>query len=296
MAASMLLHMHGDIDQRILTPYFYTRISCCEPGAAQLPEVMDFSGRELNLSITAATCHCDLVATYGADVVSDDGTIPACGVPQISRDSPLWSHSAHCSNWPYVREQTQVLITAWGSVAALVSVVVLPAAGNLADLYGRLQIFIWSSAIVGIGFLIFVSAQHAWLVSLPSVARKPTRPVCTSDTRRGVSAPRCSDRDDWCDLWLLTRARPSSMGDAHGRCATTLARQVVSSDVYYRSHRAAVGRSDKLSVSGNAPDRLHRALGGACSRYAEWLVHHSASHRYGTAAATSNDCVSCCNL
>ena len=150
--------MHSDIDQRILTPYFYTRISCCTPGTVQLPEVMEFSGRELNLSVTAATCHCDIIATYGADAVGKDGTISACGVPQISHDSPLWSHSAHCSNWPYVREQTQVLVTAWGSVAALLAVVVLPAAGNLADLYGRLQIFIWSSAVVGVGFLVFVSA------------------------------------------------------------------------------------------------------------------------------------------
>lgn len=157
MAASMLLHMHSDIDQRILTPYFYTRVACCEPHGPQLPEVMDFSGRALNLSVTAATCHCDMATTYGADAVNENGTISACNVPQISRDSPLWSHSARCSNWPYVREQTQVLVTAWGSVAALASIVVLPAAGNLADLYGRLQIFIWSSAIVGIGFLIFVS-------------------------------------------------------------------------------------------------------------------------------------------
>ena len=181
MAASMLLHMHGDIDQRILTPYFYTRIACCEPGAARLPEVMQFSGRALNLSVTAATCHCDVVATYGAEAVGDDGTIAACDVPQISRDSPLWSHSARCSNWPYVREETQVLITAWGSVAALVSFVVLPAAGNLADLYGRLQIFIWSSAIVGIGFLIFVSMR-----SLPGC------PACSRSTPAGRGCTRCA--------------------------------------------------------------------------------------------------------
>ena len=160
MAASMLLHMHGDIDQRILTPYFYTRIHCCEPGEPPLPDVMEFSGRPLNLSVSAASCHCDVVATYGAAAVGEDGLIAACAVPQISRDSRLWSHSDHCSNWPFVREETQVLITAWSSVAALVSVVVLPASGNIADLYGRLQIFIWSSAIVGIGFLVFVRRPH----------------------------------------------------------------------------------------------------------------------------------------
>lgn len=163
MAASALLHMHGDIDQRILTPYFYTRIHCCEPGIEPLPNVMEFGGRDLNLTITAASCRCDVALEYGASAADlPGGAMSACAVPMISRDSPLWSHSAHCSNWPYVREQTQVLITVWGSVAALVSVAILPASGNLADLYGRLNIFVLSSAIVGVGFAVFTldAAYH----------------------------------------------------------------------------------------------------------------------------------------
>ena len=179
MLATILLNMHGDIDARILTPYFYTRVSCCQPGreSPTLPDVMTFSGREFNLSITAESCKCSLAETYLPYLAAENrsaalrpgGWISACDVPQISRDSPLWSHSAECVNWPFVREQTQVLMAAWGSLTALVSVLVIPSLGNVADLYGRLQIFLWSSVVVGIGFAIFTidAAFHlsdGWIV------------------------------------------------------------------------------------------------------------------------------------
>ena len=108
LTAFVMLAMHSDIEDRITTPFFYTRVHCCEPGQTPLPNIANFGGRRFNLSISADTCACNLTETYGAAAVGPHGYIDACNVPQIERDSPLWSHSAHCPNWPYVREEAQV--------------------------------------------------------------------------------------------------------------------------------------------------------------------------------------------
>ena len=146
LVASTLLSMHGDIDYRFTTPFFYTRVHCCE-GTETLPDVITFGGRILNLSISSESCDCDLASTYGRDAIGHDGRIAACAVPQIDPSHPLWSHSEFCPNWPYVREETQLLMTRWIAFSAVVSLFCIPSAGSIADLYGRLHIFLWSSCL-----------------------------------------------------------------------------------------------------------------------------------------------------
>jgi MFS family permease len=156
MVAFVALSMFMDIEDRIITPFFYSRVHCCESGQPPLPDVAQFSGRTFNLSVSAVTCRCDIEATYGPSVaVGPDGIISACDVPQIDRSSSLWSHSAHCPNWPYVREQAQLLMTSWSSLIALVSLLFIPSMGQLADLYGRLKVFICSVACLCAALSIF---------------------------------------------------------------------------------------------------------------------------------------------
>eukprot|EP01051_Picozoa_sp_SAG22_P023680 SAG22_NODE_6219_length_884_cov_0.956688_1_plen_194_part_01 len=105
---------------------------------------------------------CQIKDVYGkANLDRLTGAISACAVPPLPRDHVLWSHSRHCSNWAYVREQVQTLQVGWGAITMLIGMLFLPSVGNVADLYGRKPVFFWSSAIGSLAFLTFMF--DAWL-------------------------------------------------------------------------------------------------------------------------------------
>jgi hypothetical protein len=206
LVVSMLLDMHSEIDDKIMTPYYYTRVHCCGPDSYSIPNEMEFLGeadaeddpigaslnRPLKMSIDNSTC-CDICAAtralcstgqatsqsfawdgqtfsatcpdarpqlcsiedvYGGAAVSDQ-RIDACDVPELPRDHVLWAHSRHCSNWAYVREEAQKWTVSFQALSMVVGMIFLPSLGNVADLYGRKQVFFWSSAVMTIAFLTF---------------------------------------------------------------------------------------------------------------------------------------------
>ena len=113
VGVSLVLSMHRDIDWQLVPPYFYSRVACCGVGGGpMLDDVVSYAGRAVELRITPASCQCDLEEPFGAGVAVN-GSIAACAVPQLPRDSAMWSHSSSCSNFQYVQMETQTLQTAW---------------------------------------------------------------------------------------------------------------------------------------------------------------------------------------
>ena len=71
--------MHGDIDQQLFTPYFYSRVACCGiDGGPMLQETVGYGDHTIDLRITTETCSCDLNATYGAARVPANRSFAAC--------------------------------------------------------------------------------------------------------------------------------------------------------------------------------------------------------------------------
>ena len=102
-----------------------------------------FGGHEVSLYISHKSCDCDVVQTYaalgreqfGREVVDPvNGTIAACDVPFLGRDSPLWSHSTSCSNFQYVQERQQILSTSWTMLQGLSILAIVPVCGKISDI------------------------------------------------------------------------------------------------------------------------------------------------------------------
>ena len=100
-------------------------------------------------------------ATYGpaldhlGQALPANNSLAACDVPYISSDSALWSHSAGCPNFPYVQMQAQTLSTAWGTLQGVAVLFFLPVFGKIADVYGRRQVFYWTTVMTILSFFIF---------------------------------------------------------------------------------------------------------------------------------------------
>ena len=150
--------MHGDIDQQLFTPYFYSRVACCGVGGGpMLDEVVGYGDHSIDLRVTAETCSCNLTATYGAARVPANRSFAACSVPFISKADPMWSHSARCSNYLYVQMQSQTVLTTWGALLGLSSIVLLPIFGKIADIYGRRKVFYWTTVMTCTVFCILTA-------------------------------------------------------------------------------------------------------------------------------------------
>lgn len=164
IAVTLVLGLHGDIDRQVFTPYFYSRVACCGglDGGPPLTDVISYAGHDLTLAITAETCDCELAATYGKGV-AHNGSIAACDLPFISSDSRLWSHSARCPNFPYVQAVTQTLKTTWQTLQGLSALFFLPVFGRIADIYGRRQVFYWTTVMTIIAFAVFIADAYLLL-------------------------------------------------------------------------------------------------------------------------------------
>ena len=169
--AAFILMVHKDIDFQLFQPYFFSRVECCGlNGGPMLEDVTQYGGHDVDLKVTAHECDCNLTATYpGAAVRNDTVGVPAfiaaCEVPFISPDDALWSHSANCANWPYVRMQAQTLTSGWYSIMTLVFVILMPIFGRLSDLYGRRQVFYYTTVMSMVAFAIFTADSAVQLTS-----------------------------------------------------------------------------------------------------------------------------------
>ena len=97
-----VIGLHRDVENQILQPYLFSRVVCCESDQPKLQPVVNFGDHTIELQINPEVCQCDLKATYGAAAPVVNGSIAPCAVPFITADSPMWSHSSRCPNYPYV--------------------------------------------------------------------------------------------------------------------------------------------------------------------------------------------------
>ena len=165
---AFLLNIHTDIDTSMLQPYFFTRVVCCGQGEGgsgpELPQVGDYAGHDLQLFIDEEQCDCDIVETYGKHAVDPvNRTIRSCDVPALPADDALWSHSDHCNNFPFVQQEAQTLRTTWGSLQALCFLVYLPVCAKISDTYGRRQVFLYTTILSVVAFLVF-TLDALWLL------------------------------------------------------------------------------------------------------------------------------------
>ena len=91
-------------------PYLYTRVRCCETDAARLDPKYD----EIILS--------------GANG-SIETAVAGCDVPVYGPESPEWSHSPSCVNFPFVRNDAQEVRGVYGPLTTVLKVAILPMAG-----------------------------------------------------------------------------------------------------------------------------------------------------------------------
>ena len=157
---TLLLSLHADVDIQLFPVYFYSRVACCGQGpdgtGPMLPPVERYGDHNITLYITHESCGCDLDATYGKAAVDPvNNAIAACKVPPLDRDSALWSHSKHCTNFPYVESQQQALSTAWGGLQLLFTLPTMVVFSKVSDVYGRRQVFYWTTVMTICCFAIF---------------------------------------------------------------------------------------------------------------------------------------------
>ena len=152
---TLVLSLHADVDTQLFPPYFYTRVSCCGKGPAPSPMLQDempFGDHSIKLTVTEKWCDCDITDTYGPQY---NTTIGACDVPPIDPDSALWSHSKHCTNFRYVQAIQQQLSTAWTGLQQLSALPILIIFGKVSDVYGRRQVFYWTTVMTILAFAIY---------------------------------------------------------------------------------------------------------------------------------------------
>jgi MFS family permease len=171
IAVSVVLHMHRDIDLQLFQPFFFSRVRCCGSEGPELTDVVTYAGRDLELRVTAETCQCDLAATFGG---SYNTSIGACDVPFVPRDSAMWSHSSHCSNFQYVQMEMQTLFTAWNAQQSLWYVPLMAVFGKISDTYGRRSVFYHTTLFTVLIFMTFT--VDAWLGPLPDWVIYATAP------------------------------------------------------------------------------------------------------------------------
>ena len=58
-----------------------------------------------------------LLGVFIAYIFLGVGSIAACAVPFVSRDSAMWSHSGHCPNFQYVQMEMQTQVHQQSAVA-----------------------------------------------------------------------------------------------------------------------------------------------------------------------------------
>jgi MFS family permease len=134
---------------------FYTRVKCCGlDGGPMLDNVVGYGTHTIDLRVTAKSCECNLNETFGEANFPEDGSFAPCAVPFISKDSAMWSHSKYCSNYAYVQMETQTAMAVWGGLLGLSAIIWLPAMGKVADIYGRRQIFYWTTLLTCCTFVI----------------------------------------------------------------------------------------------------------------------------------------------
>lgn len=165
--ATMILGLHKEVDQQILTPFLYTRVRCCgsepgpptspavqRPGEPALPAAYAYGDHIVWLNVTERSCNCDLAKSYpGAPVVQ--GSIAPCDVPWLTPDDPLWSHSATCRNYQFVQAEVNSVNNWFSLWQAMGALLLVPICGKLADLYGRRPIFKVTTLMPCVAFLIF---------------------------------------------------------------------------------------------------------------------------------------------
>jgi MFS family permease len=86
--------------------------------------------------------------------------IPACDVPVMPRDDPLWSHSLYCDNNQYILDQTQGVKTAYSTLNILGTILFLPTGGHIGDVWGRKKVIFWT------GFVSIGITMCYWLDTL----------------------------------------------------------------------------------------------------------------------------------
>lgn len=158
---TLVLSLHADVDMQLFPPYFYSRVACCGQGpdgtGLMLPPVERYGDHNITLYITHESCDCDLDATYGKAAIDlvNNNTIAACKVPPLDHDSALWSHSKHCTNFPYVQSQQQTVSTVWGGLQLLFTLPTMVVFSKVSDVYGRRQVFYWTTVMTIFCFAIF---------------------------------------------------------------------------------------------------------------------------------------------
>ena len=159
---SFMASIYGKIDGDIWSPYLFSRVHCCDKvgtGGPMLNEIGSASFGKYN--ITALE---DILA-YGVDPKTVDPVygIPACEVPVMPRDDPLWSHSLYCDNNQYILDQTQKTKTAYSTLNILGTILFLPTGGHIGDVWGRKKVIFWT------GFVSIGITMCYWLYAPRSV-------------------------------------------------------------------------------------------------------------------------------
>ena len=115
-----------------------------------------------------------LLGLFMAYIFIGVGSIAACAVPFVSRDSAMWSHSGHCPNFQYVQMEMQTLFTAWNAQQSVWYVPLMAVFGKISDVYGRRSVFYWTTTFTVLIFLTFT--LDAWVGPLPDWVIYATAP------------------------------------------------------------------------------------------------------------------------
>ena len=148
VTCTFLLSIWGKIDGDIWSPFLFSRVHCCDWHGTGGPLI----DGKYNVTDPAD------VAAYGADPAKvGEWGIPACEVPEMDRDDPLWSHSLYCQNNAYVLDKTQEIKTAYSVLNVLGTILFLPAGGHIGDSWGRKKVIFWT------GFVSVAITMCYWL-------------------------------------------------------------------------------------------------------------------------------------